>query len=170
MLKQLLLLAALFICLAPLTVTSQKAKPSSTAGSFNEMEKLLLSLEAENNRAVIAGDGTSLAKLYAEDYVGISAGGTTSTKADILGFYASDGSVIAVHQTDETKVRVFDKTAVVTARLKYKYNKRMENQSVTWMRYTRIYNLRGKDWVVVAEHFSEIESLNQDDLNKTAQN
>ena len=116
------------------------------------------------------GDGASLAKLYADDYVGISAGGTTSIKGDILGFYASDGSVISVHQTDETQIRVFDKTAVVTARLKYKYNKRMENQNVSWMRYTRIYNLRGKDWVIVAEHFSEIESLNQDDLNKTAQN
>ena len=64
---------------------------------------------------------------------------------------------MATHATDETQIRVFDKTAVVTARVTYKYNNRMEDQTVKKMKYTRIYVFRVGKWQIVAEHFCFLE-------------
>lgn len=163
--KQLFLIVALVFGLTSAGL-AQKARAGSNE---NETEKIILALEAENNRAVVAGDGAALEKLYADDFSGVNAAGGFSTKAQIVDFYSSGGAIIAINSSDQTKVRVFDKTAVVTARLKYKYNEKMEDQSVDWLRYTRIYNLRGKNWVVVAEHYSFIEGLNSVDSGQTAQ-
>jgi hypothetical protein len=163
--KHLILFIALTVCF----VSAAFAQKAIQIPKQTDVEKTLLELEAENNRATKAGDRVALDRLYADDYSGINAGGGTATKEQILRFYTSGGSVVAVNDTDQTTVRIFDKTAIVTARLKYKYNQRMEDQSVSWMRYTRIYALRDKKWVIVAEHFCFIPGAGEDEAYLTTQ-
>lgn len=136
-------------------VMAQGGAAKGPKNASPEVEKAaILKLEDEMNKARLNGDGAALKRLYADDFAGINAGGGMSDKAGIVNFYSEDGSVIAVHSTDEVSVRVMGGAAVVTARLKYQYNKRMENQSVRWMRYTRIYEKRPSGWVAVGEHYS----------------
>jgi hypothetical protein len=158
----------LFFALTACFVSAAFAQKANQVSKAKNVEKEILRLEEENNRATIAGDRAALERLYADDYAGVDALGGNATKEQILEFYASRGSVVAVNSTDRTTVRVFDKTAVVTARLKYQYNKKMGDQSVSWLRYTRIYVLRGKNWVIVAEHFCFLKEDEEID-NSTAQ-
>lgn len=139
-----LILLVLFVAIAAI---------GQTAAANGDIKTAILKLEDAVSTAKIKGDAAALRTLYADDFAGIAAGGEKSYKADQIDFYAADGSVIAMHQTDDVSVRVIGKAVIVTARLKYQYNARMENQNVRWMRYTRIYEQRGKAWVIVAEHF-----------------
>ncbi len=113
----------------------------------------ILRIEDEMNKARLSGDGVTLKRLYADDFAGIDARGGITDKFRIVNFYSEDGSVMAIHSTDEVSVRVIGRAAIVTARLKYQYNKRLENQSVRWMRYTRIYEKRPSGWVTIAEQY-----------------
>ena len=124
-----------------------------TTGQNADFETAISKLEQENSRAVIAGDKASYERLYADDFVGVNASGGKSTKQQMVDFYTSGTPVIAVHETDQTSIRIFDKTAVVTARLKYKYSERVADPRIQWLRYTRIYVLREDRWLIVAEHF-----------------
>lgn len=126
---------------------------SQTAAANAGVKAAILKLEEANNIAKLKGDAVAIRSLYADDFAGINAGGGKAYKADQIDFYGGDGSVLAICQTDDVSVRVIGKAAIVTARLKYQYNSRMENQNVRWMRYTRIYEQRGTAWVIVAEHF-----------------
>lgn len=149
----LLITIAVFILTGCVMAQGGTAKGSKAAHPEDETAAIL-KLEDEMNKARLNGDGVALKRLYADDFAGINAGGGKSGKAEIVNFYSEDGSVIAVHSTDEVSLRVMGRVAVVTARLKYQYNKRMENQSVRWMRYTRIYEKRPSGWVAVGEHFT----------------
>ena len=141
----LLITIAVFILTGCVMAQGGTAKGSKAAHPEDETAAIL-KLEDEMNKARLNGDGVALKRLYADDFAGIN--------AEIVNFYSEDGSVIAVHSTDEVSLRVMGRVAVVTARLKYQYNKRMENQSVRWMRYTRIYEKRPSGWVAVGEHFT----------------
>ena len=121
-----------------------------------DVKAAILKLESANNTAKLKGDLNAINTLYAGDYAGINAGGGKTVRSD-LDFYGEDGSLMAVHQTDDLSVRVIGKSAIVTGRLKYQYNDRMESRTVRWMRYTRIYEQRGAAWVIVAEHFVFID-------------
>ena len=62
--------------------------------------------------------------------------------------------MLALSSTDDVSVRVMTNVAIVTARLKYQYNSKMENRNVRWLYYTRVYEKRKIGWQIVAEHFS----------------
>ena len=141
------------LSLVVLALLAAIAAFGQTAAANAKIKTAILKLEEANNTSKIKGDAIALRTLYADDFVGINAGGGKSIKADQIDFYGEDGSVMAIHQTDDVSVRVIGKVAIVTGRLKYQYNSRMENQNVRWMRYTRIYEQRGTAWVIVAEHF-----------------
>ncbi|HEY0427267.1 MAG TPA: nuclear transport factor 2 family protein [Pyrinomonadaceae bacterium] len=143
----------LFVSLTVCFVSAAFAQKANQIPKQTSAERTLLQLEVETNRATKAGDRKALEQLYADDYSGVNASGALSTKKQILDFYASGGPVMDIPDTDQTTIRVFDKTAIIAARLKYKYNQRMADRSVLWMRYTRIYALRDKNWVIIAKHF-----------------
>jgi hypothetical protein len=153
--KNLLLLFSLTFCLGLNAVAQNRM---SFAKKTTDVKADILSLEQANNKAKIAGNKVTLNQLYADDFAGVNAAGGPSTKADIVDFYGGDGSVMATHSTDDLQIRVFDKTAVVTARLTYKYNDRMQDQTVNKMKYTRIYVFRTGKWQIVAEHFCFLDA------------
>jgi ketosteroid isomerase-like protein len=141
------------LSLVVLALLAAIAAFGQTAAANVDVKTAILKLEDAINTAKLKGDAAAIRSLYADDFVGINAGGGKTSKADQIDFYGGDGSVLAINQTDDVSVRVIGKAAIVTARLKYQYNSRMENQNVRWMRYTRIYEQRGAAWVIVAEHF-----------------
>ena len=91
--KNLLLLIGLTVCLVF----------TALAGKNADVKADILKLEQDNNTAKIAGDNATLNRLYADDFVGVNARGGASYKKDILSFYAEDGSVMAIHSTDQTE-------------------------------------------------------------------
>ncbi len=131
------------------------SKPTTDAASSqSDVRTSILKLEDANHKARLAGDRTVLDSLYADDFTGINAAGGKTDKLNIVDFYTKDGAVLAVSLTDDVSVRVMTNAVLVTARLKYQYNDRMSDQSISWLRYTRVYEKRGTAWRIVAEHFS----------------
>lgn len=145
------------VLLVLLTLGAAAQKTPRKANPPVDVKSEILKLEDENNRAILAGDGKSLADLYADDYIGIHAGGGTTDKKYLIEYYSGEGS--AVSESEETTVRVFDKTAVVTAINKYKVR---AEEGISRMRYTRVYVFRNKKWQVVSEHFTFINDDSSD--------
>lgn len=127
-------------------------KPAA-ARAQTDIRAVILKLEDANNAARLRGDGKVLSSLYADDFAGVNAVGGKTDKANIVDFYSNDGSVLSVNSTDDVSVRVMTNVALVTARLKYQYNDKMKDREVSWLKYTRVYEKRGTNWMVVAEHF-----------------
>lgn len=155
MLKRTVLLSILTACFTAMAF-GQKPAPKQAVTEIKkeaDIKAAIIKLEDANNAAVLKGDGATLGALYADDFTGINAAGGKSSKTDMVSFYSSNKTVMAVHATDEVVVRVIDKAVIVTARLKYQYNETYEDRSVKWMRYTRIYARRGAAWLIVAEHY-----------------
>lgn len=132
----------------------QRTNTSTAAGTQADVRAAILKLEDANNTARVRGDGNVLSSLYADDFAGVNAAGGKTDKENIVSFYSDDGPVLAIHTTDDIFVRVMTNAALVTARLKYQYNDKMEDRSVLWLKYTRVYEKRGNEWKIVAEHFS----------------
>lgn len=130
-----------------------KALPKGVE-SAADIKAAIMKLEDANNAARLSGDSAVLKTIYADDFVGINAGGGMTDKTNIVDFYSTDGPVLAINTTDEVVVRPVGTAAIVTARLKYQYNSKMENKNIRWLRYTRVYEKRGSVWQVIAEHFS----------------
>ncbi len=149
------------------SVLGQGAGAAGIRTSTADKEKAaILKLEDDNSNARLRGDAANLRKLYADDFVGINASGGKTDKANIVDFYSKDGPVLAINSTDDVLVRVMGTAAMVSARLKYQYNSTMENQTVRWLRYSRIYEKRSLGWVVVAEHFSFTDSPEAESIQK----
>lgn len=129
--------------------------------SVEEEKAAVLKIEDANNKARLRGDASVLGKIYADDFVGINAAGGKTDKANIVRFYSKDGSVMSICKTDEVVVRIMGTAAMVTARLEYQYNKSMDNQAIQWLRYTRIFEKKAGEWVIVAEHFSFTDAPSQ---------
>ncbi len=145
------------VLLVLLTLSAAAQKKPRKANPPVDVKSEIIKLEVENNRAVVAGDGKAIGNLYADDYIGIHAGGGTTDKKYLLNYYSGNGS--AVSESEETTVRVFDKTAVVTAINKYKVR---AEEGISRMRYTRVYVFRNKKWQVVSEHFTFINDGSSD--------
>lgn len=155
--KNLFLLISLIICLVFTSFAQKTKKPIPIK---IDVKDVILKLEKDNSKAIIDGDKMLLDQLYADDFAGVNAIGGPSDKKNIIDFYATDGSKLEIYETDQMSVRIFDKTAIVTARLKYKYNKTMEFQEIRWLKYSRVYIFRANKWQIVAEHFCFIEEEN----------
>lgn len=147
--------SVVLLVLLTLSVAAQK-KPSKTNPAV-DVKSEIMKLEDENNRAIIAGDVKAIAKLYADDFIGIHAGGGMTDKKYLIEYYSGNGS--AVSQSEETAVRVFDKTAVVTAINKYKIK---AEDAFDRLRYTRVYVFRDNKWQIVSEHFTFIKGDSSD--------
>lgn len=145
MLKKILVVAAFLIA----SFTVGFGQDSWTAAATEAVEKA----EKEISKARRKSDTKALERIYADDFEGINAAGIETSRSQILTYYdGSKGSGDRVNETDQEKIRIFDKTAVVTARLEYKPGG--SDGETVWMRYTRIYAFRNNAWVVVAEHYS----------------
>ena len=116
----------------------------------------LLRLEREKDKAHQEGDTSALARIYADDYVAVTANGGNTSKKEVLEFFPR-AKVFESHRSEDISVRVFGDTAVVTGLLKRKFYKGTKPGGEDSLRYTNVYVKRAGEWKIVAAHFTRMK-------------
>jgi ketosteroid isomerase-like protein len=117
------------------------------------VQSTLEELESEWNAAHVRGDAALLDRLFADDVVVIVPGMRVMTKADAEGMFTSGRMKFDRYETSETKLRVYDETAIVTGRLKRTRVVAGATANDDW-RFTKVYLRRADRWQVVSFHAS----------------
>ena len=94
---------------------------SQPATGQSAVEQQLMALEREKDKANLQADKGAFDRLYADDFAGIDASGGSTSKEQIIKYYASGGSIVESATSDEIAVRVFGDTAIVSGRFSYKF-------------------------------------------------
>jgi hypothetical protein len=111
-------------------------------------------LEAERNKALVAGDLAAIDRLYSDDYTS-AVGSTFRTKPEVLADLKSGALKLEASSNDETNVRVYGNTAVVTGKTTSKVHDRGADTSGQAY-FTRVYVNQNGRWRLVANHSSRI--------------
>jgi ketosteroid isomerase-like protein len=131
------------------------AFPSMQASQADADVATLTRLEIAWNDAHKRGDAKALADLFADDMEIIVPGMRAMTKADGLGVFASGGMKFDRYETSDTKIRVYDTTAVVTGRMHRTRTMGDRMLEDDW-RFTKVYVRRANRWQVVSFHASNV--------------
>jgi ketosteroid isomerase-like protein len=105
----------------------------------------------------VRGDVAALERIFAEDLVVIVPGMRVLTKADSLEVFTSGRIKFERYETSETKLRIYDDTAIVTGRLRRTRVIAGAKVDDDW-RFTKVYLRRDGRWHVVSFHASNINS------------
>jgi ketosteroid isomerase-like protein len=120
---------------------------------MNETEREIRKLERELIDAVLRRDSGYLKNILADDVTVITPFGDLFNKAVMTNF--DENLVNESITTDEIKLRIYDKAAIVTGRAVIK--SRYENRDLSGeYRFTRVY-LKQPDWQIVAYQATRIE-------------
>jgi hypothetical protein len=111
-------------------------------------------LEAERNKALVAGDTAAIDRLYSDDYTS-AVGSTFRTKPDVLADLKSGALKLEASSNDETNVRVYGNTAVVTGKTTSKVHDRGSDTNGQAY-FTRVYVNQNGRWRLVANHSSRV--------------
>src|SRR3569832_1270017 len=108
-----LLVVALLLVTASLAA---QLRESRSRAQRPRMEQIILALDTERIQAQIHADAAALARLYADDFVGVGPSGRVRTKPQVLADFTSGALKFQSITTDDVQVRVYGKTAVETGR------------------------------------------------------
>jgi ketosteroid isomerase-like protein len=132
------------------------AQDKTPPGTPGEIKNTLLQIEREIGRANLDCDYRYFDRVEAEEFIFTdSAGGVTSKKEDLAGekdCHKSDGT----YDVDETDVRLYGDTAVVTGRVTITRKNKEDKLLVRRSRFTDVFVWRDKRWQLVAGHSSRI--------------
>jgi ketosteroid isomerase-like protein len=117
------------------------------------VEQELIKLENESNDAWVKHDVEAYARLLGDDYLCTGPDGDMSTKAQDLAELKENTTTSAI--ADDFRVRVYGDAAVVTFRLTYKNQSKVE-ESTGQERFTDTWIKRDGRWQCVAVHYSTI--------------
>jgi ketosteroid isomerase-like protein len=129
-------------------------------------ENHLLKLDSEWNEAYPRRDVSALDHIIADDWVCIDGAGLVISKRQLLDRVESSAAFLDPHKFDETNLRMFGDTAIVTGRLS---GTRRDNNGRFYLeqRYTRVYVKRRERWQSVATQVTVVReeqvSRNDDD-------
>ena len=144
--------------LALLLVAVSVIQTSPGASAKNDSDrKELERLEAEWNAAHLSGTAAPLERIFAEDLVVVVPAMRVMTKADSLGMFISGRMKFERYETSETKLRIYDDTAIVTGRLRRTRVSAGATADDDW-RFTKVYLRRDGRWQVVSFHASNTSS------------
>jgi ketosteroid isomerase-like protein len=110
--KRIIVLALLTIAAASVAA-GQCARMGKMHG--NAAVEAIKRLETERNKALVAGDVAAIDRIYAADYTS-AVNSTFRTKAEVLADLKSGALKLEAANNDETNVRVYGNTAVVTGK------------------------------------------------------
>lgn len=140
--------------LASLFALGHYAQPAA-AGSKAYRE--LIRLNSEYDAALVAGDAVVLDRLYADDFVYTTFDGTMRSKAQQLDFTRSGILKLSSGASDNVRIRVYGKTAVMTGRFRARGTFDGKPLEVN-ERYTAVWiKMKGR-WRLVAEQGNEIKA------------
>ena len=111
-------------------------------------------LETERHKALVAGDVAAVDRLYSADYTS-AVGSSFRTKAEVLADLKSGALKLETSSNDETNVRVYGNTAVVTGKSTAKVTDHGVDTSGQAY-FTRVYVNHMGRWRLVANHSSRI--------------
>ncbi len=116
--KRILAIVALIVAASPLALsqTAQSQSGQATSSGQQGIEQELIRLEREAVQALIKRDISVLESFTAEDYTGTSPSGMFYTRAQALDSVTSGDYALESAELDDTKVRVYGDTAVLTGR------------------------------------------------------
>lgn len=123
------------------------------AATDDAVLRTLERLETEWNAAHVRGDAAALDRLLGEDVVIVVPGMRVMTKADAVGMFTSGRMKFDRYDTSETRFRIFDKTAVVTGRLRRTRVTGSAAVDDDW-RFTKVYRQLADRWQVISFHAS----------------
>ena len=147
-----LVIAALIVALAPLTLGQTKGTRRTQTESVVERIRML---DQERIQAQIHADAAALNRIYADDFIGIGPSGTVRTKPQVLADFTSHDLSFQSITTDEVRIRVYGNTAVETGRtttVGQDKGKVVPRDN----RFTRVWVRRQGRWRLVANHYSTL--------------
>lgn len=145
---------AILLILSSSPIMPQASKTG--AEQSDAVERELINLEREKDRAYEKGDKDMLDRIYSNDYVAITSNGGNTTKKEILDFFPRP-QIFETHRSGDITVRVFGDTAIVTGRLRRKFYKDIKPGGEDYLRYTNIYVKQQGLWKIVAAQFTWIK-------------
>jgi ketosteroid isomerase-like protein len=122
---------------------------------MNEEERVL-NLDREWNEAYPKRDVAALARVIADDWVCIDGAGLVITKGQLLDRVKSSAGFLDPHTFDETRLRMFGETAIVTGRLSGT-GQDDDGEVHLEQRYTRVYVRRNERWQSVATQVTVVK-------------
>lgn len=136
--------------------SSPLAQDKTPSGTPGEIKNSLIKIEREIGRANLDCDYRYFDRVEAEEFIFTnSAGSVTNKKEDLAGekdCHKSDGT----YEVDETDVRLYGATAVVTGRVTTARKNKEDKLVVRHTRFTDVFVWRDQRWQLVAGHSSRI--------------
>jgi uncharacterized protein (TIGR02246 family) len=145
----------LVIAVLGLTATSIALgqKPSASRNQRSSVEQAIRRLDNERIQAQIGADVVALARIYADDFVGIGPSGTVRTKTQVISDFTSGDLKFQSITTDEVQVRVYENTAVETG-LSTMVGQDKGKAVPRDTRFTRVWVEQQGRWRLVSNHYS----------------
>lgn len=122
---------------------------------MNEEEQLL-ELDSKWNEAYPKRDIAALDLIIADDWICIDGAGLVINKRQLLERVESSTNFLESYKFDETLLRIFKETAIVTGRLS---GTGQDNEGEFYLeqRYTRVYLKRNNCWQAVATQVTVVK-------------
>jgi len=144
------LVVALLVVTAALAAQQRESR---SRAQQPRVEQIILTLDTERIHAQIHADAAALARLYADDFIGVGPSGTVRTKPQVIADFTSGALKFQSITTDDVQVRVYGNTAVETGRSTMLG--RDKGRSVPQeTRFTRVWVKQQGHWRLVANHYS----------------
>ncbi|HLK52254.1 MAG TPA: nuclear transport factor 2 family protein [Candidatus Angelobacter sp.] len=125
-------------------------------GTPGEMKNDLLQIEREIGRANLDCDYKYFDRVEGEDFIFTDAAGTVSDKKQDMAGEKDCRKTDAKYDVDNSEVRLFGNTAVVTGRITIARKNKEEKLVTRRSRFTDVFVWRDGRWQLVAGHSSRI--------------
>ena len=140
---------------ALILITLALAVPSLPLGQIrnNTMQEEILRLEKEFSQAIVKNDAEAVGRFLADDWIIIDPDGGIIDRARFLGAIKSGALTHEMMESDDTRVRIYGNTAVVTAMTttKGKFNRQV---FTTQERATDVFMKQNGRWQCVLSHLT----------------
>jgi hypothetical protein len=148
-----IIVVALVTIAAASVAAGQCARPGKMVHG-NPSVEAIKRLETERNKALVAADIAAIDRLYSADYTS-AVGSTYRTKAEVLADLKSGALKLQAASNDETNIRVYGNTAVVTGKTTSKVTDHGVDTSGQAY-FTRVWVKQMGRWLLVANHSSRV--------------
>jgi ketosteroid isomerase-like protein len=153
---RLLQMSAVMMSLWPISLTAQSTAPSGTP---ERIKADLIQIEREIGRANLECDFKYFDRIEADDFIFTDAAGSVSTKKDDLAGEKDCHKFAGSYDLDQTEVRLYGNTAVVTSRVTITGTGRDRKPVNRHSRFTDVFAWRDGRWQIVAGHSSRIADV-----------
>ena len=125
---------------------------NTTAVTDGKAEQEIRLVEDKRREALLRGDTTTLAQIFADDYTVVNQFGQVQTKPQMMSALKSGALKFESVVEEDVSTRVYGDAAVLSGRSTSKH----EGRETTRLRFTRVYVKRQGHWQTVAYQVTRI--------------